>query len=466
VLDEMADAGVNHLMFDILPGMEATRDCYAEFLAGTIAKWNGAGGAYGCLYTASLNDNSDPNSFALPATACPAAAGTGLPASPAACSNWTGFQWTMLDTHMNTTIVPMRQRLIARGDRLWFRLQYLDYGGSTTGFQQKGAEYGELMLAAFIHLNARFGFVPDEIAITNEGTTWSPHPFSPQDFADATYYTKQRLASYGWSPAVSVDSGQWLGGPTYYPNTLETFDAMTALTGNGGASWSDIWSTGYLTDLDSHLYGSTGSMANLQGLASRGAQYNLRPNIDEYNGFDWSTVVDTMLYGNVASLGCGAMVGPGTCSSGPSCGLCLGIVASPFSYNVTTGASFVRMRQIFSHWKIGGRRVFVSSTNANLCPMAIVNPNGSPVVVVRAGPNCQGGAGNVFGAMSFNVVGLPPGRYHQTWSTTTETDVSGPDFTVPTDGTFVHVAMTSGQGNATIYRDDAVIPTPTQTPIP
>ena len=91
-----------------------------------------------------VNDNADPNVI-----------------------NPAGFNFSVLDTAIDSQITPLRQKTAGR-DPLYVTLQYVDGGASAFEHSANPAEYAEFMLAAFQHIQSKYGWVPNTISIINE----------------------------------------------------------------------------------------------------------------------------------------------------------------------------------------------------------------------------------------------------------------------------------------------------------
>ena len=90
------DLGISRFRLAIRSGLEHTQDNY------TI--WKGKGSptsgveydTWRCIRTSTVNDNSDPNSI-----------------------NWNGFHFAELDNSIQKVVLPMKQKLEARGEKLY-----------------------------------------------------------------------------------------------------------------------------------------------------------------------------------------------------------------------------------------------------------------------------------------------------------------------------------------------------------
>jgi hypothetical protein len=76
---------------------------------------------------------------------------------------------------MSRIVVPLRQRVLARGVPFYLLLSYVDFGGpSSRGHNTNPAEYAEFMVAVWRHFRSTYGFVPNGINIINEPDNTAP----------------------------------------------------------------------------------------------------------------------------------------------------------------------------------------------------------------------------------------------------------------------------------------------------
>ena len=84
-----------------------------------------------------------------------------------------GFDFSELDFHINNSVIPIKQRLEARGESLYINLCYVAFidhikTDKFTYIHSDPEEYAEFMLANFLHIKNKFGFVPDAIEVILE----------------------------------------------------------------------------------------------------------------------------------------------------------------------------------------------------------------------------------------------------------------------------------------------------------
>ena len=164
-----------------------------------------------------VNDNDDPN-----------------------VANLAAFEFALLDWQMDHLVVPYKRHLAARGEALFVYLTYVDRNASAFRHLDHAAEYAEFMAVVFDHLQARYGFVPDGIDVTNE----PDHVTSTTGRAMGRVMvaTAERLAAHGFRP-------QFLGPSVVNRvDAVPFFDDMLAVPG----------AAALLTELTFHCYNDFG----------------------------------------------------------------------------------------------------------------------------------------------------------------------------------------------------------------
>ena len=140
VLDRAAnELGINRIRVGLRNGFENPTDYWLGMATGqtTFDQWK-------TTWFRVVNDNSDP--FVI---------------------NPAGFNWGYLDYTINELILPLKQRLAARGESFWFNLSYT---GANSGqlHRDNPEEYAEFVLAAFQHIQQKYGFIPNSFELVNE----------------------------------------------------------------------------------------------------------------------------------------------------------------------------------------------------------------------------------------------------------------------------------------------------------
>lgn len=372
------ELGINRVRLEIISGAENPVDWFGRLQSGQIDISTFRTHRY-----ESVNDNSDPQAIAA-----------------------SGFQFSGLDHAVDNVVTPLRQRAAARGEQLQVNLTYVDFGAAPFEHSANPQEYAELMLAAFQHLQSKYGWVPDAVEIILEPdntTNWRPATMGP-----AIVAAGDRLKAAGFRPAFIAPSN------TNMTRALEYFDQMILMPRVAE----------YLTDLSYHRYGGV-SDAVLQAIGARAASYGVRTGMLEHIGSGHEDLHRDLEIGRVSSWQqytlafCGTNDGGGT--------YYVINESTPTSPQIVIGSRTRFLRQYFWYVRQGAVRVGAGSGDGRLHPLAFRNPNGKLVVVVKADA-----------AATFQVALLPAGTYGIRYTTGTAFDASHPD-----------VTLTSGQSLST-----------------
>jgi len=174
------DLGINRLRLEVRSGAEGDSRSWERLSRGEIN-----GGEWRSLRYPTKNDNDDP--FTL---------------------NREGFDFSELDWRVKTVVLPTRERLRARGERLYLNLCYVAFIDQSAGAQydhSEPEEYAEFILAAFLHLKEKFGITPDGLEVILEPdlvSAWN----DGAKIARAIDATSRRLSDNGFHPEFIAPS--------------------------------------------------------------------------------------------------------------------------------------------------------------------------------------------------------------------------------------------------------------------
>lgn len=172
------EIGVNRLRLEIRSGMENTADFWSQFVSGALPYEE-----YRKTYYLKINDNSDPNKI-----------------------NPAGFHFSELDYQVNQILKPMMARAGAMGEKIYINLCFVDFdkGKEQTRFTHAGnaPEYAELVLAAFQHLKAKYGIVPDALEVILEPDNTARWNRGGRMIGEAGSAAMKRLTKAGFSPEL------------------------------------------------------------------------------------------------------------------------------------------------------------------------------------------------------------------------------------------------------------------------
>ena len=386
------ELGITRLRLEPVASLEHTQDLHQQWLTGAIDNTQ-----YRCTRYSTINDNSDP--FTI---------------------NWNGFKFSRLDKYIDDIIVPMRQRLSARGESLYLVATYVAFvnhncAGTQYHHDDSPEEYAEFVLATYLHMQQKYGFVPDawEVILEPDNTPF----WRGTQIGQAIVAAANRLQQNGFTPRfIGPSTARPANAPTY-------FDGIAAVAG----------ATSRMTELSYHRYGSV-TEDLLRSIASRAAQHNLKTSMLEHMGSGHEDLHSDLKFANVSAWQQFALAFP-TTDNGAQYYL---INTSGTSATVQLASRSRFLRQYFNYVRPGAVRIEAQTTRSGLDPLAFINSSGKYVVVVKA--NAQA---------SFTVGGLPAGTYGVSYATGTASN-SAADVAI-TAGQVVSASIPAA-GVLTIYR--------------
>ena len=382
------DLGINRLRVAVRSGIEDTIDYYS--LRKSLAE-----NAYNCISYQTVNDNGDPNQI-----------------------NPAGFHFAEIDSTIEEVVLPMKQRLEARGEHLYLNFNYTAFScAGQVDIHTNPAEYAEFVLAVFQHAQQKYGLVPDAWEMILEPDNHTPWG-NPALIGAALAAAAQRLAAAGYHPAFIAPSTESaaLAAPW--------FDALEAVPGVPGK----------LMELSYHRYLGV-SATSIAAIGQRTVQYGVRSAMLEHIGADYNELIDDLLHGRVSAWQQYTLAFTGADNGGK---YYVVNVTNPAQPTVTLSSRARYLRQFFRYVRFGAVRVDAATKVGGVTPVAFVNADGRVVVVIRAA-----------GAVSLTVQGLPPGTYGETYTTAAATDVASADQTI-TAGQLVQATIPAA-GILTIF---------------
>ncbi len=372
VLDRVAsELGITRLRVEIRAGAENSQDYWSQFQSGQISNqlWR-------CLRYSTVNDNSDPFSI-----------------------NWAGFQFSELDDKIAKIVLPLKQRLAARGEKLEINLNYVAFVRQMTGtgcpsgltyvHDDSPEEYAEFVLATYLYLQQKYGWVPDywEVVLEPDNTPFWRGP----EIGRAIVAAAARLRAHGFTPRFIAPSTTDMGHGWIY------FDAMVSQVPAAVRE---------MVELSYHRYGGV-LLSNLQTIAARAKQYGIGAAMLEHIGSGYQDLHQDLKVGNNVAWQQYTLASPAADDGGA---YYVVDVSRPSQPVVRMGQRTPFLRQYFRYIRPGAVRIEASANNAAFDPVAFINSDGKYVVVINA---------SSAGTASIN--GLPPGRYGITYATAQET---------------------------------------------
>jgi hypothetical protein len=365
------DLGINRVRAEIFSGTENAIDYYALWRSGQISEAQYNAGRYEIV-----NDNNDPNTI-----------------------NPNGFKWSQLDALMQSLVLPLRQRLQARGETLSLNINYVDFGSSSFEHKNSPAEYGEFVLATYQHMQSRYGFVPDtwEVILEPDAASWTA-----TQVGQAIKAAGDRLTAAGFTPRfVAPSTTNAANAPVYIDQIAQTAGAMP-----------------YVSEFSYHRY-CCATETVLRNILNRASTHGKKTAMLEWIGADYETLHEDLKLARNSSWQQYTLAGP--LIWGPDDGSRYYLIDDSNAANpqIIMGSRTRFLRQYFRFVRGGARRIEASSADANFDPLAFINPNGKYVVVVKA---AAGGA--------FNIQGLPAGTYGIKYTTASQYNIDLNDVTL------------------------------------
>jgi uncharacterized protein (TIGR03437 family) len=321
------------------------------------------------------------------------------------------FNLQDLDRDVRDMAVPMRQRLAARGERLFVNVCFV----GRSELNSDADRYAQQVLAAYQHLEQTFGWVPDGWEVALEPGYVSPW-WSEQSMARAIVAAGKLLKENNYDPYFIAPSNP--GGPA---NALAWFDTIARHT-------PSVFP--YLKELSYHRYDSAGDA--LAQIAARGAQYRIGTAMLEHIAADQHELHSDLKIANVSAWQQYTLAYCVPTEDGSAYYYLKGN-----SYSLSAHARV--LRQYFKFIRAGAVRIDAQTTNSSFDPVAFINADGGYTVVVKA---AAGG--------SFSVANLPAGVYGIKHTTRAAYDRDEPDVTIGASQTLA--ARIPGEGVVTIYR--------------
>lgn len=175
-LDVIAErSGIDRVRMPVFSGAERRDNLIGEYLSGAFPYDEFKPQIY-----IPENDNADPNLI-----------------------DPDGFDFTVLDHLMETYVLPLRAR--NPGREIAVNLCYVHFK-DTPFLHLDPAEYAEFMLAAFRHLDDRFGATPEYIEVILEPDNKTSSVFSPKHVGDIVVATAAKLGADGYAPKFIIGS--------------------------------------------------------------------------------------------------------------------------------------------------------------------------------------------------------------------------------------------------------------------
>jgi hypothetical protein len=401
--DELFDLAVNwlgitRLRLEAYSGIENDRDYWMEMRNGEIdtQRWL-------CARFETKNDDDDPNHI-----------------------EWRNYHFSQLDYTVEQVVLPIREMIEARGEKLYLNVNYdafvLKCPGTPYHHLEDLDEYAEFALATFIHLRDRYGLVPDgwEMILEADNTDWRGPAIG-----EAMVRTGRLLAEHGFHPDFIAPSNTEMAAAVRY------FDEMVEVPGV----------LDYLDELSYHRYRGP-QRADVEAIGERAVRHGIRTAMLEHIGSGHEDLHEDLAIGrNSAWQQFALAYGGRNAGANDNGGVYFPVnLADPEHPALLTGRRTHFLRQYFFFIRPGARRIGAGSTARAHEPLAFVNRDGGSVVVVKS--DTRG---------TLDIVGLPAGSYATTYTTEGERGVVSPPISIAAGDTLR--ALIPDAGVLTVHPD-------------
>jgi O-glycosyl hydrolase len=339
-------------------------------------------------------------------------------------------QFAEFDFYADTVLMPMKQRLAARGEKLFVNMIFEDGDkapGTTYFFAHNPAAYAAFVQVYVDRLKTKYGVVLDAYTIINEPDntkTWRG-----AEIGKALVAVRSRLNAAGYSNVELIA-----------PSVASPGNALPYLTAIAGVP-------GALAALDTVSYHRYGS-ADIAAIRSWAAQRGKETAMSELFTASVDTVLDDLLVGQVSSWQKWSVAGK---KGGSLNGYYVADLSNPAAPVFSFAPKAAHMALVFPYVRLGAVRVDAQS--ATMRTAAFVNANGSSVVVAKR----SGGTGSE----PVTISGLKPGTYGVRSIAAGSTQAfNQPDVTAAANGT---LTVTLAEGYTTVYGKGATTQPPGHT---
>jgi hypothetical protein len=375
------ELGINRVRLEVRSGAETRTDWYALWRGGQIDN-----ATHRTKRFATVNDNDDPLSL-----------------------DRTGFRFSHTDSLVKSVVLPLKQRLEAKGESLFINVNYVGFHRQITDggdyHHDDPDEYAEFVLATHLHLRDEYGILPDawEVILEPDNTDM----WRGRQIGEAIIASAERLQSHGFTTPFIAPSNSNMG------RAIDYFDDMIEVPGVRER----------LAEFSYHRYGGV-SNANLQAIANRSTQNGVRSSMLEHIGSGHEDLHEDLVLGGVSAWQQFALAFQQTRPLKDPGEVYYRVdVTDPANPEIVIGNRTRYLSQYFRYVRRGAVRIMAASKDDTFDPVAFVNPGGGYVVVIKAD---SGG--------ELSIAGLPAGTYGVNYTTAQAYNVDGPEKSVSENG--------------------------------
>jgi hypothetical protein len=333
--------------------------------------------------------------------------------------NPAGFRWGLFDELIRTFVIPLKARVLARGEPFVLVACYVGFRPTSAYQQRNPAEYVEFMLTVLNHLREKFNVVPDIWEVRLE-------PDHGRTQISGKEQGQLLLAAAQAARAAGYDKLMFDVPSTVVPHrTVEWLRGVLSVEGTAP----------FIREVTYHRYSPpTKGMLNAIRDTAEGRGYPTA--MLEYLKASEHDLFEDLTEANVSAWARFSLAGP---FGGPERGgqyYFADTARRTFRYRSTTWP----LRQYFHYVRPGAVRIAATTRNQGIEPVAFRRPDGRMVMVA-----------NVSGAADVLITGLRPDRYRLSYSTEKEPGTLGPILT-SSDGS-LNVRIPA-KGTLTLSPDD------------
>ena len=271
------------------------------------------------------------------------------------------FDLAKLDYRMDNVVIPLRQRLMAKGKSLFINVNF----GGLSAFpnQPDMSAYAQQVLLTYQHLQSKYGLIPNAWEVALEPGVVSPN-WTPAKIDDAIIRSNNLLIANGFTNPYFIAPSS----PGNPDNALSMFKDM--LVANNGILPAGLKEFAY------HRYGNP-SPGTLNAIANLRDQFGITTSMLEHGGATYNELHADLKEGNVSAWQQYALAYCANSDNGYKY-----YIVDGNTISISSRAKF--LRQYFKFIKPGAVRIAANSNNSGFDPLAFINPNGNYVVVVKA----------------------------------------------------------------------------------
>jgi hypothetical protein len=394
------EVGINMVRLELASGFENPHNYWERFYAGEIGYRE-----YARRRFEKINDNSDPSA-----------------------ANLAGFQFGLFDYRIETSVLPLKRAVEARGERLWINICYVDFkanvaaGATVQGnlsHARNPREYAEFILVYLRHMRDKYGLVPDslEIVLEPDGTA----DWRGREVGRAMITASDILRANGFQLEILAPSNASMA------NAIKYFDDMIEIPG-------------VAERLDTFVYHRyrLQRTAYVEQIYARAKQRGLKTAMLEKLNGTIDMLLEDLTVGHVSSW---QLWGPASRQRGiPNANVYALVDADsdPSAPAITRAHRADELAHVFRYVRRGAVRIGAHSSGPD-SPAAFINPDGTWAVIVRSGS----------GTRNVSIGVLPSGNYAARF--TPEGAAHGDPRPLTVDANGAATVPVTGKGVLTVY---------------